>query len=252
MGGAELSVEEIAEKLTSWITETVLGAGRRGAVVGMSGGIDSSVAAALCQRAFPEATLGVIMPCYSDRADREHAELAADKFHIPVELVVLDGVFDALVGVVGRDDYGSATEKLAGANIKPRLRMVTLYYFANRLNYLVVGAGNRSELSVGYFTKYGDGGVDLLPLGNLVKSQVRDLATYLGVPREIIDKPPSAGLWKGQTDEGEMGLTYSELDHYLITSEAGEEARVKIDSMMRSAGHKRCPPLIPLLEIDGL
>ena len=214
-------------------------------VVGMSGGIDSSVAAVLCQRAYPEATLGVIMPCHSDMMDREHADLVAAKFHIPVEVVVLDDVFAALVRVLPGKGYDAATKKLAEANIKPRLRMVTLYYFANRLNYLVVGAGNRAELSVGYFTKYGDGGVDLLPLGNLVKSQVRDLATHLGIPREIVDKPPSAGLWSGQTDETEMGLTYSELDRYLIAGEAEQRIKEKIDAMMARSGHKRCPPPVP-------
>lgn len=243
--GAELSVEELARKLTSWIGETVSAVGSKGVVVGMSGGIDSSVAAALCQRAYPEATLGIIMPCHSDKMDREHADLVAAKFRIPVEVVVLDEVFDTLAKVLPGEGYDAATKKLAEANIKPRLRMVTLYYLANRLNYLVVGAGNRSELSVGYFTKYGDGGVDLLPLGNLVKSQVRDLAMYLGIPRGIIDKPPSAGLWSGQTDETEMGLTYGELDHCLMTGEAGDKIKEKIDSMMVRSGHKRCPPPVP-------
>lgn len=240
-----MSVEEIAQKLTSWIGETVSAAGGKGVVVGMSGGIDSSVAAVLCQRAYPEATLGVIMPCHSDKMDRQHADLVAAKFHIPVEVVALDVVFDTLVKALPGESYDVATKRLAEANIKPRLRMVTLYYFANRLHYLVVGAGNRSELSVGYFTKYGDGGVDFLPLGNLVKSQVRDLGMYLGIPREIIDKPPSAGLWSGQTDETEMGLTYSELDRYLVAGEAEEETREKIDSMMVRSGHKRCPPPVP-------
>ena len=106
-------------------------------------------------------------------------------------------------------------DRLTGANIKPRLRMTTLYAFANHLGYRVVGTGNRSELAIGYFTKWGDGGVDLLPLGNLTKTRVRELARHLGVPQRIIDKPPSAGLWEGQTDESEMGVTYEQLDAYL-------------------------------------
>lgn len=239
-----MSVEELVQKLTSWIREAVLVARGRGVVVGMSGGVDSCVAAVLCKRAFSETTLGVIMPCYSDKVDRAHAELVAAKFGIPFKVVVLDKVFDALVKALPGNDYSEATIKLAENNIKPRLRMVTLYYFANRLNYLVIGAGNRSELSVGYFTKYGDGGVDLIPLGNLVKSQVCDLARYLGIPPEIIDKPPSAGLWEGQTDEGEMGLTYDELDRYLTTGEAEEKIKQKIDSMMNRSAHKRCLPPI--------
>jgi len=111
------------------------------------------------------------------------------------------------------------------------LRMVTLYYIANQLGYMVAGSGNRSELTVGYFTKYGDGGVDILPLGNLVKSQVRELARCLGIPREIIDKPPSAGLWEGQTDEAEMGLSYEALDNFILTGKATEEVREKVEAM---------------------
>jgi len=240
-----LSVERLDQKLTSWISDAVLAAGAKGVVVGMSGGVDSSVVAVLCRRAFPEAILGVIMPCHSDKVDREHAELVATKFNIPVEVIVLDGVFDTLVKILPGDDYNAAVGRLAEVNIKPRLRMVVLYYFANRLNYLVVGAGNRSELSVGYSTKHGDGGVDLLPLGNLVKSQVCDLAISLGIPQAIVDKPPSAGLWSGQTDEAEMGLTYSQLDHYLITGEAEGEVKKRIDSMMSRSGHKCSLPPIP-------
>ncbi len=245
--GTDLSVEELAKKLISWIRETVSAAGGKGVVVGISGGVDSCVAAVLCKRAFPEVTLGVIMPCHSSKVDREHAELVATKFDIPVKVVVLDKVFDALVKALPGNGYSEATRRLAESNIKPRLRMVTLYYFANRLNYRVVGASNRSELSVGYFTKYGDGGADLIPLGNLVKGQVRDLARYLDIPREIIDKPPSAGLWEGQTDEGEMGLTYNELDRYLITGEAEAKIKEKIDSMINRSAHKRCLPPIPPL-----
>jgi NAD+ synthase len=241
------SIEESAQKLTLWIKETVLAAGGKGVVLGISGGVDSSVAAVLSKRAFPESILGVIMPCHSSKIDREHAELIAAKFNILVKVVVLDEVFDGLIRALPDNGYDAMTRRLAENNIKPRLRMVTLYYFANRLNYLVVGSSNRSELSVGYFTKHGDGGSDLMPLGNLVKSQVRDLASYLDIPGEIIDKPPSAGLWEGQTDEMEMGLTYSELDHYLIMGEAEKEIKDKINFMMSKNSHKCCPPLIPQL-----
>ncbi len=241
------SIEELAQRLTLWTRETVLAAGGKGVVLGMSGGIDSSVAAVLCKRAFPEATLGVIMPCHSCDIDREHAELVAAKFYIPVKIVVLDGVFNSLINALPDVGYDVTTRKLAENNIKPRLRMVTLYYFANRLNYLVVGASNRSELSVGYFTKHGDGGSDLMPLGNLVKSQVRDLARYLDISIEIIDKPPSAGLWDGQTDEEEIGLTYDELDRYLITGKAEKKIKEKIDFKISQSAHKRCLPPVPLL-----
>jgi NAD+ synthetase len=242
-----VSVDKLAQKLISWISDTVSAAGGKGVVVGMSGGLDSSVAAVLCRHAFPEAILGLILPCHSDEKDKEHAELVAGRFNIPVKVVGLDEVFEALVKLLPGEGCNAAARKLAEANIKPRLRMVTIYYFANHLGYLVVGASNRSELSVGYFTKYGDGGVDLMPLGNLVKSQVRGLAEYLDIPREVIDKPPSAGLWSGQTDEMELGLTYSELDHYLVTGEAREETKEKIDSMINRSGHKRYFPPAPFI-----
>ena len=134
--------------------------------------------------------------------------------------------------------------RLATANLKPRLRMTTLYAFANELDYRVLGTGNRSELAVGYFTKYGDGGADFLPLGDLVKGEVRDLARYLGVPERIITKPPSAGLWADQTDEAEMGLTYEELDAYLLTSEASPAVKAKVDAMHAASEHKRALPRI--------
>ena len=113
--------------------------------------------------------LGVIMPCHSNQKDEEHAQIAASKFSIPTKIVVLDTAFDTLLRAVASDRVDPTGNRPAKANLKVRLRMLTLYYFANQLKYMVAGSGNRSELSIGYFTKYGDGGVDILPLGNLVK-----------------------------------------------------------------------------------
>jgi len=237
-----MEVAELASKLVLWIREQVSAAGGKGVVVGMSGGLDSSVLAVLCHRAFPQNMLGVVMPCCSCQEDEEHALMVANKFAIPTKVVVLDPVFDTLLKALPSDPAEPSVNQLAKANLKARLRMLTLYYFANQLKYLVAGAGNRSELAVGYFTKYGDGGVDILPLGNLVKGQVRELATFLGIPQPIIDKPPSAGLWQGQTDEGELGFSYDELDHYLITGEASIELGQKIESMIAASAHKRLPP----------
>jgi NAD+ synthase len=243
-----MNVERLAEKLVLWIRDEVLAAGCKGVVVGMSGGLDSSVLAVLCRRAFPQSMLGVIMPCYASPEDKEHAWAVASQFSIPTKVVRLDSVFDALLKVLPGDKVEPNVSRLAEGNLKARLRMLTLYYFANRLKYVVAGASNRSELSVGYFTKYGDGGVDILPLGNLVKGQVRELASFLGIPQEIIDKPPSAGLWPGQTDEGELGLSYEELDHYLITGEASSELKQRIESMIASSEHKRLPPPVASFE----
>ena len=240
-----MNIAELAEKLVSWIKETVLAGGCKGVVLGMSGGVDSSVAAVLCHRAFPQSMLGVLMPCYSSPEDKEHALAVASKFSMATKTVALDSVFDSLLKVLPEDSVDPAASHLAKANLKARLRMLTLYYLANQLKYMVVGASNRSELSVGYFTKYGDGGADILPLGNLVKGQVRELASFLGVPQEIIDKPPSAGLWPGQTDEDDLGFSYDELDRYLVSGQASDRTRQRIESMMAAADHKRSPPPVP-------
>jgi len=237
-----MDTRQLVEKLISWIRDKVLSAGRKGIVVGMSGGLDSSVLAVLCQRAFPQSMLGVLMPCHSSQEDGEHAQIVASKFSIPTKIVVLDTVFDTLLRAVASDRVEPTASRLAKANLKVRLRMLALYYFANQLKYMVAGSSNRSELAIGYFTKYGDGGVDILPLGNLVKGQVKELASFLGIPQQIIDKPPSAGLWQGQTDEGELGLSYEELDRYLVTGEASNELRDKIESMIAASNHKRLPP----------
>lgn len=237
--------EETAKKLVSWIREQVTAAGCSGAVFGMSGGIDSSVTAVLCQRAFTDSCLGAIMPCHSDPRDEEHAGLVAAKFAIPTRLVPLDGVNDALLDVLHEDAELARGKRTAETNARVRLRMVTLYYLAAHFGYLVVGTSNRSELAIGYFTKYGDGGVDIEPLGNLVKREVRQLAAHLGVPPEIIDKPPTAGLWAGQTDEDELGISYDQLDDFLLHGEASDEVRTRIEKIQAAGRHKFSLPPVP-------
>ena len=237
-----MNIEQLAEKLVLWIRDKVSAAGCEGGVVGISGGLDSSVVAVLSLRAFPQSTLGVIMPCYNSHEDLEHARAVANKFSIPTRTVVLDTIFDALLKVLPDDKADPDVSRLAKGNLKARLRMLTLYYFANQLKYMVVGSSNQSELAVGYFTKYGDGGVDIMPLANMVKGQVRELARFLDIPRQIIDKTPSADLWEGQTDEGELGFSYNELDRYLITGEASAELKKRIESMIAASDHKRQPP----------
>jgi NAD+ synthase len=277
---------ETAERISSWIRERVEEAGARGVVLGISGGIDSAVTVALAERGLGDGVLGVIMPCHSDPTDVEHARRVAAKFGIETEYVDLSPVFDCLLEVLppGNPYRDSRTcsgrhpqqveestvsglpngstelaevlfggDRVAVGNLKPRLRMATLYYFANSRNYLVAGTGNKSEIKVGYFTKFGDGGVDILPLGDLLKTQVRELARELGIPEEIIVKPPSAGLWEGQTDEGEMGITYEELDTILTaiesgdTSECNQKVLARVRAMMAASQHKRDP--IPICEL---
>jgi NAD+ synthase len=210
--------------------------------------------------AVPGRALGVILPCHSVPDDEADAVSVAAHFRLPVVTVRLDAAYDTLLAAceaAGRElppevsasahgpDEGAI--RLAHANVKPRLRMTTLYFVANRLNYLVAGTGNRSEIAIGYFTKHGDGGVDLLPLGNLVKSEVRALAADLGVPASIINKAPSAGLWLGQTDEEEMGFTYAELEAYLNEGPRAVAPAValKIERLGRASEHKRGLPPMP-------
>jgi NAD+ synthase len=240
--------ERLARHLAGWLEQSIVAGGGRGAVVGVSGGIDSAVVAALCKRAFPSLTMALILPCESDPADSADAELVVRHFRVASCTVDLSATFRGLAGELHAScSEVPADDRATVANLKARLRMATLYAFANHLGYRVVGTGNASELAVGYFTKYGDGGVDLLPLGNVTKTAVRALAAHLGVPQRIVERAPSAGLWPGQTDEGELGFTYDELDAYLA-GERGPHAG-EIDRLVAASAHKRAPaPLAPPLD----
>ncbi len=237
-------MKDYADRLIDWMQKVVREAGAKGVVFGMSGGLDSSVVAVLGKKAFPQNSLGLIMPCYSHAEDEEHARMVSDAFDIPFQVIVLDDLLDLFMSKFGRqEDYQDS--ELAVANIKPRLRMICLYYHAARRGYLVAGSSNRSEISAGYFTKYGDNAVDFMPLANLVKGQVRELAKELGVPQEIIEKPPSGGLWPGQTDEGEMGVTYDDIDNYLLKDSGDKRTREIIEKMIKDSEHKKKMPPVP-------
>ena len=244
-----------ARQIAEWMRAQVASAGARGIAVGLSGGIDSAVVIGLAAQAAPGRVVGVMMPCHSDPQDEVDGSLAADHFGVPAIRIDLTEAYEGLlaglseaIGQLPPDqrpavatDETDIKARLPLANIKPRLRMTSLYFVANSLNYLVAGTGNRSELTIGYFTKYGDGGVDILPIGRLLKSEVRTLARELGVPSPIIDKPPSAGLWIGQTDEAEMGFTYADLEAYLTTGPAAvpSELAERIARLERASDHKR-------------
>lgn len=235
----------LAQDISGWIREQIEGARLDGAVMGLSGGIDSAVVSGLCAQAVgPENVLGVIMPAHSSSEDVEHARLTAETWGIEQMTIDLSGIYDSFIELLPE---GS---QMADANIKPRLRMITLYHVANTRNRMVVGTGNKSELMVGYYTKYGDGGVDLLPIASLYKHQVRELAREIGVPEVIIQRPPSAGLWAGQTDEDEMGITYEDLDRTLAAIESGdtsgidEDLLARVNAMIQGSAHKRrLPPI---------
>jgi NAD+ synthase len=249
------------DSIVEWLRQRLKHSGARGFVFGLSGGIDSAVVARLCQAAAPANVVGVLMPCHGDPRDEADARLVADHFRIPTIRVDLAPAYDQFAATLGAavaalppeqlPDTAQATEdikaKLPLVNVKPRMRMTTLYFVANTLNYLVAGTGNRSELSIGYFTKYGDGGVDLLPIGELLKSDVRAAASELGVPEAVIDKPPSAGLWLGQTDEAEMGFTYTELENYLTkgAETVSPALAMRIERLIRTSEHKRALPPTP-------
>ena len=240
--------------------------GARGFVVGLSGGLDSAVVARLAQLAAPGAVVGLLLPCHSDPKDERDAIAVAKQFSLPTALVDLSKAYDAMAadGQAALDRLrpqlrAAATPapiaddpraRIPNANIKPRLRMTMLYYVANSMQYLVAGTGNKSELATGYFTKYGDGGVDMLPLGNLVKSEVRALARELQIPAAIINRTPSAGLWDGQSDEQEMGFSYGDLERYLDEGPQGVSPALamRIERLARATEHKRQLPPMPVEE----
>lgn len=231
------------KRIVQWLRRELKQRDADGFVFGLSGGVDSSVVAALCRKAVGSTrTLGLILPCHSSQLDERDARRIARILRIKTQKIDLCKAYDALTALLPR------ASQRAKANIKPRLRMIALYYFANKYNYLVCGTGNKAELMVGYFTKYGDGGVDLLPIGGLLKREVRQIAVELGIPADIVVKAPSAGLWKGQTDEGEMGITYDELDDILKRMNRGQRQcypRKKVDKVKRmiaQSQHKRILP----------
>jgi NAD+ synthase len=231
------------KKIVNWIRNKVKYAKAKGIVMGLSGGIDSCVVAALAKEAVgKEKLLALILPIHSLARDLKDAKLTAQQLRITTKTVDLSTAYDNLLKILPR------ANNLAPMNLKPRLRMLTLYYFANKLNYLVCGTGNKAEISVGYFTKHGDGGVDILPIGDLLKRDVRALARELKIPHQIITKAPTAGLFPGQTDEGEMGITYPELDDILFRMEhkrpqrAGIKKVSKVKAMISRSEHKRQIP----------
>ena len=237
----ELNYQHVEKQIIHWLRKKVEEAGARGAVVGLSGGIDSSVTAVLAQKAFGENVLGLILPCYSSSQDLKDATMLADEFSLDYQIKKLDSLLEEFLQIMEGSPEKAGDCSLEIANVKPRLRMTVLYYYAARLNYLVLGTDNWSELRVGYFTKHGDGGVDLAPLGRLVKTEVRQLASYLGIPEKIINKTPSAGLWEGQSDEKELGMAYSQLDRYLLTGEAEPEVKRRIQELEAKNRHKLAP-----------
>jgi len=229
------------ESRTAFIRELLVCSGCEGIVYGNSGGKDSALTGILCRKACDNVT-GLIMPCHSRRnyeADAADAEIVAKKFGIRTLRVDLTPVRDALV--LSMQDSCALTAQ-ALANVAPRLRMTTLYAAGQSMNCLVAGTGNRSEAYMGYFTKWGDGAHDFNPIADLTVREVYEFLRYLGAPERIIKKAPSAGLFDGQTDEGEMGLLYSQIDDYLLEEKGDPEIIEKIERFHQKSLHKTKMP----------
>lgn len=251
----------LADEISTWLRDRFAAAGVDRFVLGLSGGIDSAVVAGLCARAVGgDKVLGIVMPSASQPDDAAQARKVAEAFGIRVMEIdltpVADAVFEAMPEsdtiyqeILGEHAPEGENDRLsmARANVRPRSRMMTNYYVANLTRGIVVGTGNKTEYLIGYFTKYGDGGVDLAPLVDLYKYEVRAVATAIGVPQSVISRPPSAGLWEGQTDEDEIGVTYADLDRALIAIEGGGTSEIdaelldRVARMIRTTDHKRSP-----------
>lgn len=231
------------ERIRSWIAEAVARSGRGGVVVGVSGGVDSAVVSALCALSLGPANVeGYILPSGVTREeDVQDAVGHCRQFGIPHCVVSIEPVLQAY-----RTLEGYVEERRLLGNLMARTRMAVLYYHANRTGRLVCGTSNRSEYMLGYCTKFGDAAADLQPILHLYKSEVYALAEELGISPRIRAKAPSAGLWPGQTDETEMGLSYAEIEHALRALEAsgwraGNRLEERVLSLVRAGRHKREP-----------
>jgi len=240
----KINIDKTIQEIQNWIRDYVKNANADGVIVCVSGGVDSAVILTLCVKALgKEKITALILPCQSQPQDEIDAKLVLDMFEVKHYRFDLTPIYLEFLKVTEKKIKGNM---LSNANIKPRLRMITAYFIGQSLeNHLVVGTGNRTEDAIGYFTKYGDGGVDFLPIGDLYKCEVRKLAKKLKIPETIVNKPPSAGLWKGQTDEGEIGLTYDDLDeiiyridHNKDLTDINQDKLVKVQKMMKSSEHK--------------
>lgn len=226
-----------------FIQQALKNANATGVVFGNSGGKDGVLVGILCKLACSD-TVGVMMPISSKRnygEDIEHGEAFAKQFHIENILVDLTEAKESMAENIAKVQ---PLNQSATTNINPRLRMTTLYAIGASRNALVAGTGNRSERYLGYFTKHGDGGYDFNPIADLTVKEVYEFLEYLNAPKYIIEKAPSAGLFDGQTDEEDLGLSYDDLDGFLLTGEGEGQLVEKVQRMHAVTEHKRTLPLL--------
>ena len=243
-----MDIKKSIQDRVEWIKNLLKETGAKGIIYGNSGGKDCTLVAALSKLA-TDNVLGVIMPCESKRnygSDKDDAVIAGEKFGIPQIVVDLTETKGALMRAIGdeisKDVVNEYAEKMAPANANPRLRMTVLYSLGQAKGYLVAGTGNLCEMTMGYFTKWGDGACDFNPISDLTVPEVYAMLRELDAPKSIIDKEPSAGLYEGQTDEKDMGVTYNAITAYCRGGEVSDEDRQKIDRAYRSTAHKRSMP----------
>jgi NAD+ synthase len=248
-----IDAEKEEKRITAFIRRVVRKSGANGVVVGLSGGVDSSVVLALCVRVLGrENVLAALLPSkHTPPGDTEDAVRLADEWGVRRISVAISPLVDSLISAVG-----SGAEKLARANVQARVRMTILYYLANLQGLLVVGTGDRSEELLGFFTKFGDGGADFLPIAHLYKTQVRLMGRHLSIPPSIVNKPASPQLWPGHTAREELPAGYEKLDivmHCLFdeggsvpqaATEGGASRAVahRVLEMHRKSAHKRAIP----------
>jgi len=231
-------------KIVQWLQQQVKEAHVKGLVVGLSGGLDSAVVTKLIKLACPENSLAVIMPIKSNPADLKDADkvvMASDINSLTIDLTAThDMMFHSIKkNIVEEQAWNNNNGQINDANLRARLRMSTLYAVETNYNYLVVGTDNAAEWHTGYFTKYGDGGVDIQPIIDLTKEEVAKMARFLNLPDAVIEKTPSADLWVGQTDEAELGTSYKYIDRYLEGKTIPAEDKKVIENLHFRTEHKR-------------
>lgn len=254
-----MNLEIEQNRIIDFIRNEIRKAGVGGAVIGISGGIDSALAATLTVKALgKDKVLGIHMPesSLTPSEDSKDAKTLADWLGIEFQTIDISGIISAFMAAIPESE---SADRLSVGNLKARIRMSLLYFHANRMNRMVIGTGNKTEILLGYFTKYGDGGVDLEPIGGLYKTDVWELSRRLGVPESIITKKPSAGLWAGQTDEAELGISYLKVDEVLKRLEQYEDPETILNTLeisveqlnsvinrIEKSEHKRSAPQVPL------